>query len=230
MIGEVGERKMAPMSATSSIRLAIAVAAVAFLAMVSGGAMLIVDRNERDDEGYFNSDAVAVSSSGYAVATDPLEIGDVGDGAERFVVDHLLGRTRIEATSTDGKPILIGVAKRADLDAYLANVASTRVTDIADGRTQSRDVSGSAPSGAAAAQPFWTAVSTGSGRQAIDWHVGSGDWTVAVLNADGSQGVSANVVVGADSDVLRWLGFGVLGAGVLMLGAAAALVRRAGRS
>jgi hypothetical protein len=205
---------------------AVAAAVVAGVVALSGGAMLAIDRNERNADGYYTADPIAATSSGYAVASDPLAFGDLEGGPEHFVVDNVLGKVRVTATSTNGKALFVGVAPRKALDAYLANVATTRVTDVRDnGRFRSHDVPGGAPASAASAQSFWAASSTGTGTLDVDWKVRSGDWAVTVLNADGSPHVGADVEVAADTDILQWLGYGFLAVALLMLGAAATMVR-----
>ena len=190
------------MFATVPSAVRTVVALLAALAVLGGGALLAVDSSERDDDGYFRDDPKSLTSAGYA-ASDSLEVGPL-DGAETGIVDHVFGRARIEATPTSGKPVLVGVARRRDLDGYL---------------------DGGALSGAPAAQDFWSATSVGSGRQTLDWRVREGDWVVAVLNADGSPHVAADVVLGAKTNALRWLGFGLLGAGVLALAGVAVSLR-----
>ena len=52
-----------------------------------------------------------------------------------------------------------------------------------------------------AAQTFWAASST-DGR-ALDWKVRSGNWSVVMMNADGSPGVSVDAAVGANAPLVR---------------------------
>ncbi len=220
-----------PRSRPRGLRIAgIAAACVAAVAALGGAGLLAVDSSERNADGYYTTDPISLTSDGYAVASDPLEFGDLDGGAEGFVADHLLGKVRVTATSTNGKPLLVGIAPRKQLDAYLASVASTRVTDLrGNGQFDSREIAGGAPAGAPTAQSFWAASSVGTGTRDVDWKIRSGNWGVAVLNADGSPHVGARVKVAASTDLLQWLGFGFLTVGLLTLGGAVVLLR-AGRT
>ena len=51
------------------------------------------------------------------------------------------------------------------------------------------------------------------------WPVENGDWTVVVMNADGSRGVSTDLSVGATVPALGWVVTGILvaaGLGLLL--------------
>ena len=76
-----------------------------------------------------------------------------------------------------------------------------------------------------AAQSFWAASATGSGSQALTWKTKSGEWSIVVMNADGSPGVSADVSAGAKIPWALWAGIGVAVFGALLLYAAVALIR-----
>lgn len=56
-----------------------------------------------------------------------------------------------------------------------------------------------------------------------------GDWTLVVLNADGSRGVVARVEAGATVPALGWVAAVVLGTGLLLLGGGVALIWFAAR-
>jgi hypothetical protein len=51
-----------------------------------------------------------------------------------------------------------------------------------------------------------------------------GDWSIVVMNADGSRGVDAGVSAGANVPILSAVGWGALGGGLVLLIAAGALV------
>ena len=48
------------------------------------------------------------------------------------------------------------------------------------------------------------------------WTVGNGDWTVIVMNADGSPGVSVRADVGASLPALGWLATEFLAGGTVL--------------
>src|SRR6266487_2236869 len=70
---------------------------------------------------------------------------------------------------------------------------------------------------------------SGQGRQTVTWKVREGDWSVVLMNADGSRGVAAEVDLGAKVSFLLWVAIGVLIGGVLLLGGGVALIVLAAR-
>ena len=56
-----------------------------------------------------------------------------------------------------------------------------------------------------AAQDFWVDSASGTGTQAITWPLEEGDWTIVVMNADGSQGVFSEVAGGVTVPGITWI-------------------------
>ena len=59
-------------------------------------------------------------------------------------------------------------------------------------------------------QPFWAA----RGVDGVEWDVDEGRWMAVVMNADASNGIVAQVSVGAKSDLILWTIFVLLGLGL----------------
>ena len=83
---------------------------------------------------------------------------------------------------------------------------------------------------APASQDFWAASAQGNETQTLTWDIADGDWSLVVMNADGSAGVDARVSAGAKLPWLTALGWGTLGAGVLGLAIAGLMTGLAIRS
>ena len=193
-----------------------------------GGVVLWADQHR--DGGYVTSSIESYDSNGFAITTDRLSL----DGAafDWGWQSDLLGDVRIRVTGADTTaPVFVGIAASDDVDRYLANVDRTVFRDFA-GHDGSYSITG----GRAAppvSQRFWVAREAGTGTQTLVWPVRGGDWTVVVMNADGSRGVHARADIGATVPVLPWVATGLLiGGGVLLLlGLVLVIVpvRRAGR-
>src|SRR5207237_4817058 len=91
-------------------------------------------------------------------------------------------------------------------------------------------VTGRAPQAPPTEQSFWAASASGVGTQTLTWKVRDGDWSVVLMNADGSRGVAADVDLGAKLSFLLWVAIGLLIGGALLLGGAIALIVLAART
>jgi hypothetical protein len=78
-------------------------------------------------------------------------------------------------------------------------------------------------------ESFWAASASGVGTQTLTWKVRDGDWSVVLMNADGSRGVGADVDLGAKLSFLLWVAIGLLIGGVLVVGGSTALIVLAAR-
>jgi hypothetical protein len=192
--------------------------------LVAGGVVLVADATLRDDDDYLTSSLQRVDAPGHAVATENIELR--GSGA--VVPERWLGDIKVEATATPSGEVFIGLARTADVDAYLDGVAHSVVSDNGDtsgddDEVQLDDVDGGPLTTPPTEQDFWEASATGPGTQTLTWEVDQGDWTVVVMDADGSAPVAADVEVGATVPVLDEIGIallvagGVLGAGAVIL-------------
>lgn len=192
------------------------------LALAVGGAVLaLAFAFARDDDGWFTSPTEHLQTPTAALTAERLQIGDLTGDPDGWV-GVLDARVRVTAELADSSPVFVGIAREADLDAYLAGVAHDEVEDAA------HDELDRTPGSAAAADPrrqdFWVARATGAGEQTAEWEIGEGEWAVAVMRADGTPGVAADVSVGAKADWLLWVALGLLGAGLLGLGGGSALI------
>jgi hypothetical protein len=202
-----------------------AVLAIGFLAV--GGALLYAEA-EKDDDGYYTTSSERFHSGSYAIASGNLDL-DL-DGAEELIEETGFGRVRLQAEANGDEPVFVGIARTADVDRYLRGTAHTTVTDLdggafgADFDPTYRDAAGDRRPAAPAERDIWAASTSGTGEQRLDWKVEDGDWSVVVMNADGSRGVDTSLSAGAKLPYIGAIGWTSLGIGLFVAVTAAALL------
>jgi hypothetical protein len=184
---------------------------VSGIALVVAIGLAFVHFTQRDGKGYYTSPIIRVASGGYAITSEGVRLANLDGGISVIPSDQVTGRVRIQSNSETGTHIFVGIAPKKALDSYLHGVSHSTVTDIWGASTKyMNQVGARAPSGAPTAQPFWVARATGPGQRTLDWKVTDGEWEVAVMNADGSPGVHADVEMAAKTSVVGWIALGAL--------------------
>ena len=140
-----------------------------------------------------------------------------------------VGEVRVEVEPRSGEELFVGIAPTDEVSRYLRDVAHTSVSDVDswpfEATYEESPVPGDRKPAPPGEQPIWTASDQGGGTRALEWDVEHGDWSVVVMNADGSRGVDADVTAGAKAHFLTEIGWTAIGTGAfLMIGAAALLV------
>ena len=192
--------------------------------LVTGGVFLaVLDRTQRDSDGFIQSDKVAMASDGFALASDSLELSGSGPSG---LPSRLIGDARLVVTPHDEGSVFVGLARTAEADAYLEGVRHSTLIGFEGPGTHPRyrETDGGAPAVAPGEADIWEASVSGHGTQTLTWAVDSGDWTVVVMNEDASAPVSADVSLGGTVPVLGWLVGGLLVSGGLLLLLGLALV------
>ena len=195
----------------------------AFLAIIliaAGAALFWVSEHKTDSDGYYTTATHTFSSPTRALTTENLDVG--ADAPDWLFSSDTFGHVRIDPRSTDSaKPVFVGIARTRDVDAYLEQVQHDEISDL-DFDPFTLDKSrraGEARPAMPAAQTFW-AASSADGRP-VDWKVRSGNWSVVMMNADGSPGVSVDASVGASAPFVRDLAWSLtipgIGLGLIAL-------------
>ena len=204
--------------------LTVVLASLLFLVgggLLAGGATLgIAGGTLRNDQGFLMSPTETLGTTSYAIASEPLTI-DPGESGD-WVPESVIGEFSVEATAPAGQEIFIGVARTADAAAYLAGVEHATLEDIegVDSDPVYRDNDGGAPDvppGDASLADIWVASASGAGEQQLTWDSESGDWTIVLMNADGTADVAADVAIGAEVPILWAVVIGLLVTGALLL-------------
>lgn len=207
-----------------------AIAALIAFSLVVGGAGALVVDGSKDREGYVPIDGDGVATRTAALVSENLDV-DL-DGAGFFFDHEEFGQFKLSVDPAGDERVFVGVARTADVERYLGDVARETVTDTSWGpfehgsdlRRESGDRRRATPPGR---ETFWAASARGAGEQTLDWDIRDGQWSVVVMNADGSPGVDVDLDAGAKVPWLEEIGWTVLGIG-LLVGAGAALLLVAG--
>lgn len=200
------------------------------LALLAGGGFLLwADRTQRED-GYLTTPTERFATPTYALTRTRFEVDTEGSGW--LLNDSWFGKVRIRGESPGAKTLFIGIGPEAAVAKYLGSVAHANVEDIDFDpfRVTYLPITGGAPQRPPTEQRFWTASASGVGTQMLTWKVREGDWSVVLMNADGSRGVAADIDLGAKLSFLLWVAIGLLLGGVLVGGGSTALIVLAART
>jgi hypothetical protein len=195
---------------------------LAFGFLATGGTLLWANA-QADEQGYISTGTDRFATGTYALATEDL---DVDADVPGWLLDRdRYGQVRLQVTPNTDEPVFVGVARTQDVDAYLGSTARATVADL-DYEPFKVDYdlhAGDAPPTPPSTQDFWAASAQGADKQTVAWDVEEGNWSVVVMNADGSRGVDAGVSAGVDVPLLATIGWASLGGGALLLVAAGGL-------
>lgn len=196
----------------------------AFGSLLGGAAVVWANETQRDDDGFFQSDVQRFEVLGHALTSERIDLGFDQEGVE-WLGDLATVRLRVDGTGEG--PVFVGIGPSDEVDAYLEGVATAQISDLSTApfRVDYRYQRGGPPPGPPVDEPFWVASASGPGEQELVWDVASGDWTVVVMNADGSAGIGVDASAGVKVDWLGSLGVGLLvGGGIVLVVAAVLLV------
>ena len=213
-----------PQQPRTGLIVAGSVAALIAAVLIAAGALALWGESKKDADGYLSTGTERFTTTTRALASERLDI-EIDDKHWIAGIEDL-GDSRLKVTSANGEPVFAGIAPKQDVDAYLRGVEHTVVADIdtAPFSARHRERDGERAPAPPAEQDFWAASVQGSGTQSLRWTPDNGDWSVVVMNADGSPGVSAEVSAGAEIAFLEALGWSLTGGGLLLLISGGALI------
>ncbi len=190
----------------------------------AGGAAVWADQTQRDASGYVNTASRQVTTSTSALLVSPLDI-TLDRPADALWLQRTLGTVRLQVDGGRSAALFVGLAPADDVQRYLAGAAVDRVRDVSgSGAVSYERRSGSGRPVRPETEAFWKASDTGTGPLQLTWKAESGRWSVVVMAADATPGVTAQVRVGATLPVLTGLSVALLAIGVVLLLAGLALV------
>jgi hypothetical protein len=198
------------------------VALVAFGLIVGGVALIVVHGTQRDADGFLTSPVYRLETPRYALVSGEVDLASrPGDWFPAGLAD-----VRLTAEAVAGEAVFVGIGPSDDVDRYLGSVARDEVTRLerGPGDVEYRPIEGGSPERDPADQGFWAVSASGEGPQTVTWELDQGSWSVVVMNADASEGVTVRFAAGARIPLLLAIGIGFLIGGLLVGGAAAALL------
>ncbi|MEX0816380.1 MAG: DUF4389 domain-containing protein [Gaiellales bacterium] len=189
--------------------------------MLFGGAgVLWIDQTQRDDDGYLMTPREHFPSSSYAITSESLDLaGAEIDGAEWLLSEDVLGSVRLEGENAQEGAIFLGIGPTRDVEGYLAGVEHDEVAELHFDpfRLEYLHTPGGKPTSAPTEEDFWAASAAGEGLQTLTWKAEEGEWSIVVMNADGSAGVAAELSAGAEANFLIWVAVALLVVGALLI-------------
>ena len=182
----------------------IALAAGSVLLLVSWpsspAAHLVWADAEQVDSGYVTTSTATYSTSGYALASDSINVHSLG-----LFVDEV----RIRITSSDpSRPLFAGIAATGDCRAR----PGRRQPHDGERTRRHRPSGHRGPGGSGRRAALGRAVQ-GTGNLILTWAVQDGDWTVVVMNTDARPGLSVRAEAGLSALALPWLAGELLAVG-----------------
>ena len=189
----------------------------AVVLLLGGGGLLWAVDSHTDNDGYFGTKSHLYSTTTRAIATQNIDLEDLPGNAANLRI------------RPDG-PVFVGVARRADVQTYLAGVERDEIQDVDfyPFKVSYDRVAGHRVPKQPGNQNFW--VATGTAGKPLQWHVREGDWSVVAMNRDGSPGVSFGAKVQARIPILHRIAIWMLIAGGIVAAIATALLTWAARS
>ncbi|WP_461168751.1 DUF4389 domain-containing protein [Arthrobacter sp. Z1-15] len=204
------------------------------LGLAAGAATVGVLNARQNDDRFLSLPEGVYEVDTYALITPEIE---VGPGVQS---EEALGTLQVEGRAEDaGKELFIGIGPEEEVERYLLDVQHSELQEVTFDpfRASYEERQGGAPNGLPGDQDFWAASTSGSGEQSLEWNLGDGSWNVVVMNADGSRPVSAELQIGARTELLgplTWIllissiVFLVAGIGLAVAGAAGLRRRSSG--
>ncbi len=206
------------------IALAVVGALIGLMAVgfLGGGAGLLWAYNtQRTDDGFFESQAIELDTSTYAVTSTEI---DLGSQPEDWFPAGRLATVRLEAESDTGA-VFVGIGPEEDVEAYLGDMRRAEIRSIDSNTDVTYDTVGtSEPTALPGEQTFWEESAQGSGAQTVTFDLESGSWMAVIMNADATAGVAVDVVGAAQTAWLIPVAVGMLAIGVFLAAVAAGLL------
>jgi len=200
------------------------------MALIAGGGTLLwVNSRYVDNAGYFTSDTLHVDRDSYAVVAGPIELDETAVRVLRTIGVITVFEFHGE-NNNPSKQIFMGVADEAELEDYLDNVEYDDVNNIGFGWhldlgaiTYVNHPGYDEPS-LPASESIWAVSVVGTASETLVWETRAGNYSIVVMNGDGSKNVDLDVVFKAKIPSLVKFGVGFLVSGIILLAIASLMI------
>lgn len=208
------------------ILVAIVMLITSFGLIMGGTSLRSIQYLLMDDDGFLTSDPAEIDVSGYAIVLEDMDF-DMDPVAWRWLQNRggLLTFKIVTESNDPNKDIFVGIALQKDLADYIEDIEYQRVLD-ANFELDNFDLTlrdsdfvlhpGGAPSVPPLVHSYWVAHGSGSDLQEIIWEPQAGNYYAVIMNADGSEGIQADVQIGVKIPFFRSIGNILLTAGVFV--------------
>jgi hypothetical protein len=177
-----------------------------------------------DEQGFFNSGPGEFRIDGHALVTRAADI-DLSTELPAHLGE--IATLRVQARSLgDADEIFLGIADPHDIEVYLAGAEYALLESVTfdpwevDYALHPGQTAPALP----LRETFWEAAAYGTGRQSLTWELEGGVYALAVMNADASAGVHAELVLGGRVPLAQPTGVALLVGGSVLLSLGAILL------
>lgn len=195
------------------IALVVAVGAISI-----GGLSVWGHLAKADEDGFMPGNTADLARDSHAiVVNNDMESGDKAVSTTTSNDFLMINRitSKVKASNNDpSKEIFIGIGKDSDVESYLSGIEYHEMPFLQDDtlpiviRTESRHSGSSQPTNPQA-EVFWIASAYGQGTQAAEWEYDDSDYSIVLMNADGSAGVNISAATSSKSSP-SWLVWGIV--------------------
>ena len=185
--------------------------AIGSLGLVVAGTFMVAATDDVD--GFISAGPLRVRTDAAAVVGDDIDVflDEPVRGGSFIGIDDIEARVAVD--SRNNKDLFVGIGRSADVDRFLTG-GSYSIVEMFGDRVVLDDVGGSFSLGLPAEQDFWVASSL---DEVLNWNLESGNWSVVVMNEDGTAGIDSSVTVAGKVPFLRPIGAAILVVGLIGL-------------
>jgi hypothetical protein len=199
-------------------------AVIGSLAAIAGGGLLAA----------FGTDGRLASGPQLLSTPTSAIVSPIANIKNTSGVANVIGQPtlRISASPVQGTAaVFIGIGRAADVDRYLAGVATQEVSNLS---VEPYSITGTRHGGRASAQPpttqrFWVAQASSTRAAGINWTVRDGQYRVVIMNANGHGGFATTSAIAITIPNIAHYALAGLFLGLLIAGGGTALLIRATR-